>query len=54
MKVLRGISLSILMVLFLTVGVTYAQSPANESYNKGVEYAAQGKFQNAKIVINDS
>jgi tetratricopeptide (TPR) repeat protein len=48
MKALRGISLSIFMVLFLTVGVTYAQNPAEESCNKGVEYAVQGKFLKAK------
>ena len=48
MKVLRRISFSILMILFLTVGVTYAQSLAEESYDKGVEYAVQGEFQKAK------
>ena len=48
MKVFREISLSILTILFLTVGVTYAQSPAEESYNKGVEYAVQGEFLKAK------
>ena len=48
MKVLRGIRFSILIVLLLTVGVTYAQSPAEESYNKGVEYAVQGEFPEAK------
>ena len=36
------------MVLFLTFGVTYAQKPAEESYDKGVEYAVQGKFSKAK------
>ena len=48
MKFLRGISLPILIVLLLTVGVTYAQSSAEESYNKGVEYAVQGEFSKAK------
>ena len=48
MKVLRGISLSILTVLFLTFRVTYAQSPTEDIYNKGLEYAIQGEFQKAK------
>ncbi|MCZ6701547.1 MAG: tetratricopeptide repeat protein [Ignavibacteria bacterium] len=48
MKALRGIGLSILMLLFLTVGVTYTQNPAEESFNKGMEYAVQGKFPKAK------
>jgi len=48
MNVLREISLLPLMVLFLTVGVTFAQSPATESYLKGVEYAVQGEFPKAK------
>jgi len=48
MKALRRITLSILMLLLLAVGVTYAQSLAEEIYNKGVEYAGQGKFPNAK------
>jgi tetratricopeptide (TPR) repeat protein len=48
MKSLEAISLLIFMVIFLTVDVTYSQSSAVESYNKGVEYAVQGKFQKAK------
>ncbi len=36
-KILRGISLSILMVLFLTAGVTYAQSPAKYEKGGGVQ-----------------
>jgi tetratricopeptide (TPR) repeat protein len=48
MKTFTVISLSILMVLFLTVLVIYAQSPSEESYNKAVEYAVQGKFPMAK------
>ena len=36
------------MVLFLTAGITYAQSSAEESYYKGVDYAVQGEFQKAK------
>jgi tetratricopeptide (TPR) repeat protein len=48
MKSLEAISLLIFMVIFLTADVTYAQSSAEESYNKGVEYAVQGKFPKAK------
>lgn len=48
MKVLRGISLSILMVLFLTVGITCSQNTAEESYDKGVEYGVQEEFQKAQ------
>ena len=48
MKGLRAIILSILMVLLLTNGVTYAQIFAEENYNKGMEYAVQGKFPKAK------
>ena len=44
MKVLRRIGLSILMVLFLTSELTYAENLAEESSEKGVEYAVQGKF----------
>jgi tetratricopeptide (TPR) repeat protein len=48
MKVLREIVVLILIVLFLTSLVAYAQSPAKESYDKGVEYAIQGEFEKAK------
>ncbi|MEE8329020.1 MAG: tetratricopeptide repeat protein [Thermodesulfovibrionia bacterium] len=48
MKGLRELCLSILIALFLISGVTYAQSPAEESYYKGVEHAIQGKFRKAK------
>ena len=36
------------MVLFLTVSACYGVSPSEESYLKGVQYAAEGKFNNAK------
>jgi len=48
MKVLRGMGLAIVIVLFATSGVTHAQSSALESYDRGVEYATQGKFKDAK------
>lgn len=47
MKILR-IVISISIILFLAYEATYAQSPAKEIYIKGVEYAAQGKFEKAK------
>ena len=48
MKVLREMCLSILIAVFLLSGVTYAQNPAEESYDKGVAYGIQGKFTKAK------
>jgi len=48
MKSLRRIVLSVLIVLFLTVGLCFAQDTAEQSWNKGVEYASQGKFKEAK------
>ena len=36
------------MVLFFSSVVTYAQNLAEESYVKGIEYATQGKFKEAK------
>ena len=48
MKVPRRISVSVLMVLFLTTGLSYGQSAAKQHLTKGVDYAAQGKFREAK------
>ncbi len=48
MKVLRETSALGLIVLFLTVGLSYGQDIAEESYDKGVRYAIQGKFKEAK------
>ena len=48
MKVLREMCLSILIAVFLICGATYAQNPVEESYNKGLEHAIQGKFRKAK------
>jgi len=48
MKVLKEMCLPILIVLFLISGITYAQSPAEENYDKGVEHAIQEKFKMAK------
>ncbi len=44
MKVPRAICASSLVILFLTVGLGYAQNPAKEISDKGLEYAAEGKF----------
>ena len=46
MRVLK-ISVLVLMVLFLAVGISYAQT-AKEYHNKGIEYAVQGKFEEAE------
>jgi tetratricopeptide (TPR) repeat protein len=48
MKVFKATCILILIVLFFSSWVSYAQSPTKESYDKGVEYAIQGKFNEAK------
>ena len=48
MKVCRATCIFIIMILFLPIWVSYAKSPTKESYNKGVEYAIQGKFEEAR------
>ena len=48
MKLLRRIGLSVLIILFLAVGLCYAQNTAKQIYAKGVEYATQGKLEEAK------
>ncbi len=47
MKVLKTI-VSVLMALFLTVGVCSGKDRAKEDFNKAVEYGVQGKFKEAK------
>jgi Tfp pilus assembly protein PilF len=48
MEVLGRIGVSVLMVLSLTGGISYSQSTVEEIYNKGMEYATQGMFKEAK------
>lgn len=48
MKVLTRIGLSILVILLLSIGLCYAQGVAGQSTAKGVDYAARGKFNEAK------
>jgi len=48
MKVLRRIGVSALIVSFLSAGICYGQSVAMQSLSKGVDFAAQGKFKEAK------
>ena len=48
MKVLGRISVSVVMVLFLSSSLSYGQSTAIQYLSKGVDYAAQGKFKDAK------
>ena len=48
MKVSVRICVSILMILFLAVTLSYGQSAAKKHLTKGVDYAAQGRFEEAK------
>ena len=48
MKALKRTSVSAVMVLFLGVGLSYAQNPAKQISDKGLEYAAEGKFTEAR------
>ena len=48
MKLLIGIILSVLSVSFLIVGLCCGQNTARENWAKGVEYAVQGNFSEAK------
>ena len=48
MKALRMIGVSIPIVLWLTVDLCLGQSVAEKSWAQGVEYAAQGKFIDAR------
>jgi tetratricopeptide (TPR) repeat protein len=48
MRILSKIGISILVVFFLMVGASYGQDTAEEHYDRGVEYGAQGKFKEAK------
>jgi tetratricopeptide (TPR) repeat protein len=48
MKVFKATCILILIVLFISSWASYAQSPAKESNDKGVEYAIEGKFKKAK------
>ena len=44
MKVSTETYLFILIAVLLISGATYAQSPAKESYAKGVEYTIRGEL----------
>jgi Tfp pilus assembly protein PilF len=48
MKVSRRIGISVLMIVFLAVGLCFGQDTANQILVKGFEYAAQGEFKEAK------
>lgn len=48
MKVSGRIGVSVLIILFVTVSLSYGQSLTKQSYTKGIDYAAQGKFKEAK------
>ncbi len=53
MKVPR-IVISVVLVLFLTVGFCFGQNTAEGSFVKGVEYAAEGKFEEAKKAFENA
>jgi len=48
MKILRRIVVLVLIVLFLSTNLCYGQSAGMQYLAKGVDYAAQGKFKEAK------
>ena len=48
MKVVGKIGVSVLTALFVAVGLSFGQSVAKQILTKGVDYAAQGKFEEAK------
>ena len=48
MNLLSRISISVLIAFFVAVGLSYGQHTAEQISAKGVEYAADGKFQEAK------
>ena len=54
MKVLIIIGASVLILLFLTIGSCFAQSAAEQTWTKGVEYAAQGNFSEAKKAFENA
>jgi tetratricopeptide (TPR) repeat protein len=48
LKVMSRIIVWALMASFLMVGLTFCQNTAEQSFTKGVEYAAEGDFERAK------
>jgi tetratricopeptide (TPR) repeat protein len=48
MKAPRKTSVSAVMLLFLGIGLCYAQDPAKQISDKGLEYGAEGKFTEAR------
>jgi Tfp pilus assembly protein PilF len=48
MKVLKRIDIAVLMVFLFLVGPCFGQNDAEQIWIKGVEYAAQGNFNEAK------
>ena len=47
-KLFKRIAVSLLTGLLLKVGLGCAQNVANETFKKGIEYAVQGRFEDAK------
>ena len=49
MKRLRRIGVSVLVIYSLTVGLSHGQSIPEQSLSKGLDYAVQGKYIDAKV-----
>ena len=49
MKVLTRVTASVLIILLSTVGLCYPQSTAVEIHTVGIEYAVQGRFEEARL-----
>lgn len=49
MKLLKRITVPILIALLVSTGLCLGQDTAKQNWTKGVEYAAQGKFKEAKV-----
>ena len=48
MKLIRRVTMSFLIVLFFSAGFAGGQNTAEQILTKGLEYAAQGKYKEAK------
>ncbi len=48
MKISIRMSVPVLLVLFLTVSAGYGQSPIEESFARGMDFAIRGKFEEAR------
>jgi tetratricopeptide (TPR) repeat protein len=49
MEILRRVGVSVLVIYSLTVGLCYGQGVCEQSLSKGLDYAVQGKYRDAKV-----